>query len=156
MNTPILLRLAAYSCNNLLELQNTLEVEVHKVTKWLAANRLLLNISKTHSILFSFKHNATNLKIRINNTEIEKKRTTKFLGVQIDDKLNWKDHISHICNKVSKTIAILRKVRSVFPLNVLKMIYMSLIYSHINYCILIWGSAEKSIVEPLFKLQKKQ
>ena len=35
------------------------------------------------------------------------------------------------------------------------MIYMSLIYSHINYCILIWGSADKSTVEPLFKLQKK-
>ena len=35
------------------------------------------------------------------------------------------------------------------------MIYMSLIYSHINYCILIWGSAEDSIIEPLFKLQKK-
>ena len=145
-----------YRCNNLLELQNTLEVEVNKVTKWLAANKLLLNIDKTHSMLFSFKRNATNLKIRINDTEIEKKRTTKFLGVQIDDKLNWKDHISHICNKVSKTIAILRKVRSVFRLNVLKMIYMSLIYSHINYCILIWSSAEKSIVEPLFKLQKKQ
>ena len=32
---------------------------------------------------------------------------------------------------------------------------MSLIYSHINYCILIWGSAEDSIIEPLFKLQKK-
>ena len=35
------------------------------------------------------------------------------------------------------------------------MIYMSLIYSHINYCILIWGSAEEGIIEPLFKLQKK-
>ena len=57
--------------------------------------------------------------------------------------------------KNSKSIAILRMVRSVFPLNILKMIYMSLIYSHINYCILIWGSAEKGIIEPLFKLQKK-
>ena len=57
--------------------------------------------------------------------------------------------------KNSKSIAILRMARSVFPLNILKMIYMSLIYSHINYCILIWGSAEKGIIEPLFKLQKK-
>ena len=46
-------------------------------------------------------------------------------------------------------------VRSIFPPNVLKMIYMSLIYSHLNYCNLIWGSAEDGIVEPLFKLQKK-
>ena len=145
----------SYSCNQLLELQNILEVEVSKVTKWLAANKLLLNVAKTHSMLFSFKRNASNLKIRINDTEIERKSVTKFLGVQIDDKLTWKAHISHISNKVSKSIAILRKVKFIFPLNVLKMIYMSLIYSHINYCILIWGSAEKGIVEPLFKLQKK-
>ena len=144
-----------YRCNKLPELQNVLEEEVHKVIKWLAANKLLLNVAKTHSMLFTFKRNASDLKIRINDTEIERKSITKFLGVQIDDKLNWKAHITHICNKVSKAIAILRKVRSIFPLNILRMIYMSLIYSHINYCILIWGSAEKTIVDPLFKLQKK-
>ena len=106
-------------------------------------------------MLFSFKHNVSNLKIMIDNTEIEEKCTTSFLGVQIDNKLNWKAHISHICNKVSKSIAILRIVRSIFPLNVLKMIYISLIYSHLNYCNLIWGGAENGIIEPLFKLQKK-
>ena len=106
-------------------------------------------------MLFTFKHNVPNLKIRINNTEIEEKRTTTFLGVRIDNKLNWKAHISHICNKTSKTIAILRMVRSIFPLNILKRIYMSLIYSHINNCILIWGGVEKGIIEPLFILQKK-
>jgi hypothetical protein len=115
-----------YSCNDLLELQNILEVEVHKVTKWLAANKLLLNVAKTHSMLFTFKRNESHLKIKINNTEIEKKSITKFLGVQIDDKLNWKAHISHICDKVSKSIAILRKVRSIFPLNILKIIYICL------------------------------
>ena len=144
-----------YSCNKLQDLQNILELEVHKVTKWLAANKLLLNVAKTHSMLFSFKRNTSDLKIKINDTEIEKKSITKFLGVQIDDKLTWKAHIAHICSKVSKSIAILRKVRFIFPLNILKMIYMSLIYSHINYCILVWGSAESGIVDPLFKLQKK-
>ena len=144
-----------YSCKNFQDLQTILEQEIHKVTKWLAANKLLLNVAKTHSMLFTFKHNVSNLKIMIDNTEIEEKCTTSFLGVQIDNKLNLKAHISHICNKVSKSIAILRIVRSIFPLNVLKMIYMSLIYSHLNYCNLIWGGAENGIIEPLFKLQKK-
>ena len=144
-----------YSCDKIQDLQLILEQEAHKVTKWLAANKLLLNVTKTHSMLFTFKRNVSNLKIRINDTEIEEKCTTTFLGIQIDNKLNWKAHISHICKKVSKSIAILRMVRSIFPLNILKMIYMSLIYSHMNYCNLIWGGAEKGIIEPLFKLQKK-
>ena len=121
-----------YSCKNVQDLQIILEQEIHKVTKWLAANKLLLNVAKTHSMLFTFKHNMPKLKIRIDNTEIEEKCTTTFLGVQIDNKLNWKAHITHICNKVSKSLAILRIVRSIFPLNILKMIYMSLIYSHLN------------------------
>lgn len=49
-----------YSSNNFKNLQNTLEQEVSKVTKWLIANKLLLNVAKTHSMLFSFKHNVSN------------------------------------------------------------------------------------------------
>ena len=75
--------------------------------------------------------------------------------MQIDNKLNWKAHISHVCNKISKSIAILRLLRSVFPLYVQRMIYMSLVFSHINYCILVWGCAEQVHIERLFKLQKK-
>ena len=59
-----------YRSNNLPELQNILEEEVHKVTKWLAANKLLLNVAKTHSMLFTFKRNVSELKIRINGIEI--------------------------------------------------------------------------------------
>ena len=146
---------STYSCKNLLDLQQTLEREILKVTHWLAANKLILNLTKTHCMLFTFKRKQQNLAIQINNTYIEEKTVTSFLGVQIDNKLNWKAHIAHICNKVSKAIAILRFVRYYYPNNILKMIYMSLIYSHINYCNLIWGAAEVGIIEPLFILQKK-
>ena len=145
----------AYSCDNLLELERILEREVTKVTHWLAANKLVLNLSKTHSMLFSFKRAQQNLKIQINNTDVEERAVSSFLGVLIDNKLNWKAHITHISNKVSKSIAILRSVRYCYPKNVLKMIYMSLIYSHLNYCNIIWGAAEDGIIEPLFLLQKK-
>ena len=145
----------AYSCLSLIVLQEILEREVLKVTHWLAANKLVLNLTKTHSMLFTFKRAQQDLVIKINNTQIEEKTVTSFLGVHIDNKLNWKAHITHISKKVSKSIAILRFLRYYYPKNVLKMIYMSLIYSHINYCNLIWGAAEDGIIEPLFKLQKK-
>ena len=79
------------------------------------ANKLLVNLSKTHVMLFSFKRNVPKLSIKINNFELEEKGEINFLGVQIDNKLTWKTHITHICNKVSKSIAILRLVRSIFP-----------------------------------------
>ena len=119
-----------YRCKNLPELQNILEEESHKVTKWLSANKLILNVAKTHSMLFTFKRNVSELKVRINDTEIERKSVTKFLGVQIDDKLNWKAHITHICSKISKSIAILRKVRSIFPSNICENLYVTNILSY--------------------------
>ena len=65
-----------YSCDNFQNLQNILEQEVQKVTKWLAANKLLLNVNKTHSMLFTNKRNIPNLKVKTNNTEIEEINTT--------------------------------------------------------------------------------
>ena len=144
-----------FSCKDFIQLKDTLESEAKKVTEWLEANKLILNISKTHVMLFSFKRNNPKLSVKISDTEIEEKTVTNFLGVQVDNKLTWKAHIAHICNKVSKSIAILRLVRSIFPKNILKMIYMSLIYTYINYCNLIWGSAAPSNIKPLFLLQKK-
>ena len=144
-----------YSCLNLIDLQHILERETHKVIKWLAVNKLILNVAKTHSMLFTLKRNQNNLAIKINNTYLEERTVTSFLGVQIDNKLNWKSHITHICNKISKSIAILRFVRHYYPPNALRIIYMSLVYSHINYCNLIWGSAVDGIIAPLFLLQKK-
>ena len=73
----------------------------------------------------------------------------------IDNKLTWKAHIAHLCSKISKGIAILRLLRPSFPKHILKMIYMSLIHSYLNYCNLIWGSVENTILNPLFILQKK-
>ena len=144
-----------FSCKNFIQLKDTLESETNKVIEWLEANNLILNLSKTHVMLFSFKRNVPKLSLMISDTEIEEKTVTNFLGGHVDNKLTWKPHIAHICSKVTKSIAILRLVRSIFPKSILKMIYMSLIYTYINYCNLIWGSANPTNINPLFLLQKK-
>ena len=65
-----------YHCNNFQELQNILEQEVYKVTKWLAAKKIILNVTKTYCMLFTFKRNVPGLSIKINNIEIEENHTT--------------------------------------------------------------------------------
>ena len=144
-----------YSCDDFNQLQSTLEAEGNKVIEWLKANKLVINLTKTQSMLFSFKRGNPNFSLNLENAIIEEQQVTTFLGVLIDNKLTWKSHIAHLCSKISKAIAILRLLRPSFPKNILKMIYMSLIYSYFNYCNLIWGAAENSIIDPLFKLQKK-
>ena len=68
-----------------------------------------------------------NVTIEINDQPITCVTKTKFLGVIIDNKLTWKEHISYICGKVAKGIGIISKVRKYFTWSVL-LIYISISY----------------------------
>ena len=144
-----------YSSPDVNVLNEILEREANKVLMWIHANKLVINLSKTNCMLFSNKRNIPNLNIQLNNSNLDMVSETTFLGVVIDNKLSWKAHVKYVSSKISKSIAILRILRNSFPKNVLRLIYMSFIFSYINYCNLIWGSANKTTLEPLFKLQKK-
>ena len=137
------------------DLNSKLEIEAAKVLVWFNSNKLLINLDKTNCMLFSNKHKQTNLTIKLNDHILERVSETKYLGIIIDDKLSWKPHIKYLSVKVSKSIAILKLVKNYFPRNILRMLYMTLIYPHFNYCNIIWGSATKTTLEPLFLLQKK-
>ena len=67
-------------------------------------------------MIFCNKTIPDDLQISINNIVIERVKSTKFLGVMIDDNLNWKMHISHVKSKLSKSIAILSINQSLFYL----------------------------------------
>ena len=144
-----------FSSTNIDHLNEILQVEGNKVIKWLNANKLIINLSKTNCMLFSNKRGEPQIRIKLDDTELEVQTESTFLGVIIDNKLTWKSHIKHISNKISKSIAILRILRWSFPKQILRMIYMYVIFSYLNYCNLIWGSACNSTLEPLFRLQKK-
>ena len=80
---------------------------------------------------------------------------TKFLGVIIYSSLTWHDHIKILCNKVSKSIGIMLRVKKNFDVNVLKMLYHSLIHSYFQYCNIIWETHDTQHIELLFRKQKK-
>ena len=136
-------------------LTQAIESERNKVLDWLRANRLIINLTKTHSMLFTNKRCNRKISIRVDNTVLEQKSECKFLGIIIDDQLNWKAHINYISSKISKTIAILRLLKYTFPKHILRTLYMSLIYPYFIYCNVIWGATDKTLIEPLIILQKK-
>ena len=82
-------------------------------------------------------------KIVINNHDVERVQTTKFLGVIIDEKLTWKYHIAHISGKINKNISVIYKVKKVISFDALKTLYTSLILPYLTYCCVIWGNVSK-------------
>ena len=105
---------------------------------------------------FSAKNKATPcISLQIDVETIAEVFKSKFLGVIIDNKLSWKDHISFVCRKVARGIGVLIKARKVLRSESLKCLYYSFIYPYMIYCNKVWGSAYKTNIEPLFILQKR-
>ena len=99
--------------------------ELKKIARWLCANKLSLNIKKTHFIIFKSKKRKLNqtVSIKINEQPIELAKYTKFLGVCIDEELSWKHHIDQVVSKISKMTGIMAKVRHYLSLKTLQTIY---------------------------------
>ena len=134
--------------------KNIIEEEFKKILEWLAANKLIINLSKTHLMAFTNSPYEP-VSVTVNNQTINEVTETKFLGVILDNKLCWDAHIKHISNKMSKSVSILKMLKYTFPTKALKTIYHSLIYPYFNYCNLIWGSAASSHLNSITLIQKK-
>lgn len=78
-----------------------------------------------------------------------------LLGVHIDDKMAWKQHIHYIKGKISRGIGILCKARKVLNQSALLNLYYSLLYPYFTYGIEVWGSTFQAHINCLTKLQKK-
>ena len=133
--------------NNFESLIKETNQELIRISTWLATNKLMLNISKTNYIIFtskgkSYNKNVSNIKIDGNN--IQQVNKTKFLGIIIEEHLNWAMHISHLCNIIARNVGILQKLRYFIPTYVLKILYHSLVLSHLQYCTLLWANSYHS------------
>ena len=77
--------------------------------------------------------------LKLNNQIIERVTEFLYLGIYLDENLSWDSHVNYIGNKISKNNGMLRRLKHTLPRNILKTIYLSLINSHLNYGILLWG-----------------
>lgn len=139
------------------EIREKVESVLTEINSWVTANGLKLNLKKTKFMIFSNKHNisTSDINITFNGVSIERVESERFLGVILDSDLSWKSHISGIAAKVSRNAGILFKLKGLVPEKVLKLVYNSLIQSHLNYCSNIWGLGSKSSIEKIFRAQKK-
>ena len=141
--------------DNQLELECMLNRELAKLCKWFAVNKLSLNLSKTSYMLFRNRPPDVDFNVFIEHERINRVRVTKFLGIYIDDKLNWKYHINTVRSKLSKVAAIIYRASCLINQDGIYMLYCSLFLPYINYCSEIWGNTYATNVECITVLQKR-
>ena len=93
--------------------------------------------------------------MEIQSEIINQVQHTKFLGIIIDKKLTWFDHIAFIQTKISKGIYIMCKAKRFVNIHYFKQLYYTFIYPYLIYCIEVWGNTKKTYLDRLTKLGKK-
>ena len=82
-------------------------------------------------------------------------KCTKFLGITIDEHLDWKVHIDNLSNKIARNVGVLNKLKHFLPAYIMKTLYSTLIESHLQYCTLLWANSHVTNIRKLQLLQKK-
>ena len=88
--------------------------ELSHIYEWLKVNKLYLNMKKTQYMIFTKNKRKSSTDLKMDGNDIHEVRKSKFLGVLIDNKLNWKDHISYVSSKICRGLGMIIKARTIW------------------------------------------
>ena len=128
------------SHRNVRYLKWCVEEDLKTISDWFKANKLTLNLDKTVYIYFGNSRNESKPDLYIDSTTLKPAATAKFLGLWLDEDLNWNTHVTKLINKLKRNLHLLQMPKNLFNEQALKTIYHAHIQSHINYGLLIWGT----------------
>ena len=138
-------------------LQNDLNSQAFCLNNWCNSNKLTINPQKCHILAISPKSNknVTDLFIKLNGTVISAENSVKYLEINLDLNLNFRKHIEVIENKLSRSLAILFKLKPVLPQIAFLKLYYAMVHLYLIYGLVAWGSTFPSYIEKLNVLQNK-
>ena len=139
---------------NLKYLKWSMEEDLKLIIDWFKANLLTINLDKTECILFPSSNRNTQLHIELELGEYKIRNTNqvKFLGLWIDQKLQWNKHVNTLVMKLKQNTNLLQVGNKFLNKDSKKLVYYAHIYSHIVYGLLVWGNMIEKIMRA--KLQK--
>ena len=116
------------------------------------AQSMLISTKQRQKIL---RNQNLRLSLKIRDHESEVVDTTKYLGLQIENSLDWKYHFSVISSKVSKVVGFLKHAKTILPLESLNKLYAGIVEPHFRYCCSVWGCCGVTEKSHLQKLQNR-
>ena len=144
---------------NLTALNTKGMLALESISEWMTANKLSINYCISCYMMFSFSkvHDFPNKNINLSiyGHTLAQVRSTKYLGLNVDENLNWKGHIKDVYNNIIKYTSIFYKLRSKLPVCVLKQLYFATIYPALLYGIQLYANTYSSYLSDLMTLNNK-
>ena len=116
-----------FQSQDISQLNQTINDDLKHLVLWMQGSKLSLNVSKTQSMLACTKSRhqkvktaGDNLCLNIRGKDLDVVQKVKYLGVQVDKSLDWKEQIKVISSKVSKALGLLKHAKIFLPESSLK------------------------------------
>ena len=153
MNLKILIQILVSSASSLSLLQTNLNHEVEKIQNWLLANKLSVHyVDKSKYMLINSNINKSvdgDFELKMGGHVIERTKSYRYLGLLVDEKFSWENHVNEICWKLSQLAGIILKIRSLLSKEAMMLVYHSLIGSKLRYGLICWATANKSLIDKI-------
>ena len=132
-----------YSCNNNLQtILKNLKHDMVNVLKWFKVNSMKANPQKFQFMILG-KSTRQTIILNINNIKIRESQSVELLGLTIDNRLTFKDHINMLCHRACYKLHALRRIRKYLTLGKSKLLYNAFINNQFNYASIIWMFCRK-------------
>ena len=143
--------------DNVLDLLKILNSETSTVLKWFKVNEMKPNSEKCRLIIASNNNinYSSSSYVYLDNDLIESEKTVKLLGVEIDDQLNFNEHITTILKKGNQKLHALMRISKYLNEDKLKLIMRTFIESQFNYCPLLWMNHSRQVNHKINKLHER-
>ena len=119
-------------------------------------NRLKINTWKTELLYFGAPHQLKKCvldSITFGNSLVFRSASVKFLGVKIDEELNFKEHVSHKCRLAMANLQKLRNIRNYMSVDLCKQVVIAMVISHLDYANSLYNRLPKYTIKNLQRVQ---
>lgn len=143
------------------ELQGNLQECIADVNNWYDRNKLVVNASKSNSMLVCTQqrenhlNHETELNIRFANEILNQVECIDYLGIKLDSHMSWNAYVNELCQNLTGKLARFSRMRSVLPTESLMQIYNSIIQPKIDYAISVWGITSQQNIDKVQRLQNR-
>ena len=134
---------------------DTINDDVNKLMTWADSWLIDLNPTKTKCMSISYSNSFTIPSPSFRGTPIDIVSHHKHLGLILNDKMTWTDHIEYLTDKVARRIGILRSLKYKLSRSCLRTVYVTHIRSILEYCDVIWDSCTSTQQQGIEKLQRE-
>ena len=138
---------------NTISIYNDVCQNLNSVYDWLSENKIKVNVDKCKYIIFSYGRKTDLPPLKFGSGTILQTSNYKFLGITLDQNLNFREHVNTIKSKLSKSVGVLFKLNKFLPPNILKLLYDTLIKPYLTYGIEAWFSAPNFLTDKIFIMQ---